>query len=105
VVTLIVQPVVPKVTVNQAPRPSIAVSAAGPQGIQGPPGPAGASDLNLYTQASPAATWIITHNLGRVTMAEVHVGGEAVIADKIDTSVNVLTIVFATPQTGFVTYI
>lgn len=33
-----------------------------PEGVPGPPGPAGAT--YVHTQASPAITWTINHNLG-----------------------------------------
>lgn len=68
-------------------------------GPQGPPGAPGAGFT--HTQASPAATWIVTHNLGLQPGVSVQVGGEQVIADVIYSSLNVVTIVFASPQSGF----
>lgn len=40
-------------------------SQAGPQGIQGVPGPSGASaGAYRHVQSAPAAVWTIVHNLG-----------------------------------------
>lgn len=74
---------------------AIVVPIVGPQG---PPGVAGGFE---HTQAAPASTWIIDHNLGR----KVHVSifsatQELVYADVIHGSINQTTITFATPTSG-----
>lgn len=78
----------------------------GPQGSTGPKGDTGASGGggNLFTQSSPAATWIIVHNLGRPVLAQVYVAGEGVITDLVDSDANTLTVVFSSPQSGQVVY-
>ena len=80
-------------TVNQ-----VSVAAAGPQG------PAGNGSVTQFTQSTPASTWVISHNLGRAVTAEVFVGGQLVITDVVITDSNTLTVIFASPQTGYVLY-
>lgn len=52
-----------------------------------------------YTQSTPAATWIITHNLNRFPIVDVYVGGELVETD-VDSTSNVTTITFPIPYAG-----
>lgn len=57
---------------------------------------------HIHTQAAPLASWVITHNLNT---QDVHVSildatNEIVYATVVATSVNVVTITFASPQTG-----
>ena len=86
------------IVVNQT-NNVIGVSAAGPQG------PAGSGSVHQYTQATPSASWVIVHNLGRAVSAEVFLNtGEEVITDVINTSTSTLTINFASPQSGYVLY-
>ena len=69
-------------------------------GERGPQGPSGASGF-IHTQSTPAATWTITHNLGRVPLScEVSISDEVVYTDVSypDSTTAVLT--FASPQTG-----
>lgn len=86
------------IIVVQATSNQISVSGSGPQG------PAGTGSEQQFTQNSPAATWIIVHNLGRPVIAQVFVAGQLVITDTIITDNNTLTVVFASPQTGYVLY-
>lgn len=73
------------------------VGSVGATGPQGPPG--GASFV--YTQATPAATWIITHNLNSLVQVTLLDSLNNVIdSDIVETSLNVCTIIFALPQTG-----
>lgn len=95
------QPVMP-LTVTLPPANTLTISAPGPQGPPGPSGPAGGA--SSFVQSSPASTWVVTHNLGRTPILEVYVGGVQVVPDVIVTSLNVATVVFATPQTGEVVY-
>lgn len=50
----------------------IEIGGAGPQGIKGDKGDPGPSGLAfLFTQPTPVATWVITHNLGRSVNVQV----------------------------------
>lgn len=71
--------------------------------IVGPVGPAGPPGVSRqYDVTSPAGTWILPHDLGRVPAVAVYLAdGEAVIADVAATSTTI-TVTFATAQTGFV---
>jgi len=86
------------IIVVQATNNLVSVSGSGPQG------PAGTGSVHQFTQSSAASTWVITHNLGRAVSAEVFVGDQLVITDTIITDNNTLTIIFASPQTGYVLY-
>lgn len=74
---------------------------AGPQGVSGLTGPPGTSPY-IHTQSTPASTWIITHNLGY------YPSGVSVIDSSLDrvypsiaySSVNVVTLLFANPNSG-----
>lgn len=69
--------------------------------VIGPVGPPGSGALRL-DQATPAATWILTHNLGRVPIVQIFLAsGELVMADVV-ASTSILTVTFAAPQAGFV---
>ena len=73
--------------------------------VPGPPGPAGPAGTSVtgytHTQASPSATWPITHNLGRYPTVVIRLtSGERVLPDVTDSSLNTLTLTYATPQTG-----
>lgn len=73
---------------------------SGPAGPQGPPGTPGGSAF-IYTQVSPAATWIITHNLNSfVHVTIMNVGGTIVDTDVVETSLNTTTVTFSQPQAG-----
>ena len=52
-----------------------------------------------YIQSIPAATWTITHNLGRVPSVQVFIDGELVETDVVSTS-TVTTVTFPSPQSG-----
>lgn len=69
----------------------------------GPPGPRGAAGGSIftYTQSTPAATWTVSHNLGRFPASvTVWIGDEEVSTDidTPDTSTAVIT--FSSPQSG-----
>lgn len=71
--------------------------------VPGPPGPTGAAGNGgfTYTQASPAATWTITNNLGRAPAAvTVIVDGEVVDADIEIPNSTTIVVTFATPTSG-----
>lgn len=67
--------------------------------LKGPTGPTGASAY-VHVQSSPAATWSITHGLGRVPHGvQILIAGEEVFTDtQIDAVHVVLT--FPSPLSG-----
>lgn len=80
-------------------EPTILIEQAGPIGPIGPAGPAG--DSFDYVQSTPAATWIIYHNLNRrvhVTIFDVF--GIVIYADIEHGSTNQTTITFSAPELG-----
>jgi hypothetical protein len=77
--------------------PSLPVAA-----IVGPPGPAGASAVTRYDVLSPAGTWTINHDLGRVPIVQPYLAsGEQIIAD-IVASDTTITVIFGQPTAGFI---
>jgi hypothetical protein len=55
------------------------------------------------TQATPAALWIVNHNLGSKPNARVYSpGGVEMLAEVIHISNNQIQVVFDAPTTGFV---
>ena len=75
---------------------------AGTPGATGAPGSSGAgSRVYEHTQISAAATWTITHALGRFPSAvRVLVGSQEVLADVEDADVNTTVVVHGQPTTG-----
>lgn len=70
------------------------------KGDKGDPGTPGGASF-LYTQVSPAATWIITHNLNSpVQITLFDPSNTEIESDITDTSLNVATVTFAQPQAG-----
>jgi hypothetical protein len=78
----------------------------GPQGAQGdtgPQGPAGSpgGSALYFTQSSPAATWIVTHNLHRKPQVSLFdVTATVIHADITHGSDDQTTITFALPTVG-----
>lgn len=93
-------PVLP--TVRVAPPASTSVTVlpvAGPTGPQGTPG----GSYFVHTQSTPAATWVIDHNLAK----KVHVSvfddlNREIFADVEHGSINQTSITFPSPVTGSV---
>jgi hypothetical protein len=86
----------------------VVVSAAEVQvvavGMQGPAGVSGSSSGASYThsQSSASASWTVAHNLGfRPVVAVYTTGGVEMEADVRHQSANVLTINFASAQSGY----
>jgi hypothetical protein len=81
----------------------VGLTSPGPQGPPGPrglPGAAGGSVFE-FTQSTPAATWIIDHNLGRKVQVTIFdANGQVVYSDVTHGSVNQTTIYFASPVVG-----
>lgn len=75
------------------------IVAAGAGGPPGPPGAAGA--VYTHTQSSPAATWTITHTLGRKPAAvTVWQSDELVYTDVDAPDTTTVVITFPSPMTG-----
>ncbi len=76
------------------------INAQGPQGI---PGAGGAAESFTHTQSTPAAEWIVNHNLGAYPLAEIRsAGGVVVEAEILHVSVNQFKVFFDTAYSGFV---
>lgn len=95
----------PITTVVQPP-PAIQTTLAfvGPRGPTGPAGSGGGSgDLNFtHEQVSAAATWTITHNLGKMpSVTVIDSGGSGIVGSVTYPSVNQLVIEFSAPFAGF----
>ena len=90
----------PRQVVARQPQQRVGVAvAAGPQGPQGEPGLSGAGFT--YTQASPATTWIINHNLGfRPSVELLSIGGAEIEGDIVHSSVNQCIATFLVPVAG-----
>lgn len=75
----------------------------GPPGKDGPPGPPGSGSGGggrEFVQATPAATWIFAHGLGRrPTVSVFDTAGAEMIADVFADASNV-SVVFAQPTAG-----
>lgn len=83
--------------------PALPVAAiVGPPGPAGPQGPAGAGSAPLRLDAPLAATWALSHALGRVPTVQVYLStGESVLTDVTATTTQI-TVTFPSPQQGFV---
>lgn len=71
-------------------------------GLQGPPGPPGpGATFYDHDQSSPAAEWVVNHNLGRlVSVTVLSPGGVEVEAEIVQVSINQTRVFFNQPQTG-----
>jgi len=107
--TVVVSPPVGSTSANTV--VDINAATTGPQGPQGPagingtngaPGAPGASGgFFTFTQASPASTWTIAHNLGyRPNVSVVDSAGSQVEGEAVWTSTNSLTITFSGAFSG-----
>lgn len=87
------------VIIAEQPGPTLEIVTAG---VQGPPGPPGASaDGYTHTQSAASDTWTVNHNLGRDTDVELTtLGGVRMLADVQHTSQNQVIVYFASPATG-----
>lgn len=102
-IVVIRQPVT-QVVLQETTEP-VTVATSGPQGPTGPqgePGTPGAPGGEVYefTQAAPASTWVINHNLGVEPDVTCLVSGEEVYPDVVHGSVNQTSLVFAAPTAG-----
>lgn len=74
----------------------------GARGATGATGPAGAPEsYHEHIQATPAATWLIDHNIGRrVTVTVYDPDGDPYLADVHHNSPNSTSVIFTTPTAG-----
>jgi hypothetical protein len=73
--------------------------------IIGPPGPQGAvgpDSQPLRIDASLAATWILSHPLGRLPTVHVYLSTNEPVLTDVSVTTTQITITFPTPQQGFV---
>lgn len=74
--------------------------AAAIPAVIGPTGSGGSGAQRI--NASLASTWILSHSIGRIPIVQVYIGsGEQVIADVVASDTQI-TVVFGSPQQGFV---
>lgn len=86
------------VVVNQPMQ--VVVVHDGPRGLPGPPGASGAGFG--FQQTTPAASWIINHNLGFRPAVELFtVGGVEFDADVQHTSMNQTVVSLTLPLAGY----
>lgn len=91
---------VPSITMGLPTSTLRVLPTPGPQGPAGAPGTPGGVAFE-YTQASPASTWIIDHNLGRKVHVSVFSDDAVVVfADVVHGSPDQTTISYPTPTTG-----
>jgi hypothetical protein len=80
--------------------PVPAISAIiGPPGPQGPTGP---NSEPLRIDASLAATWILSHPLGRVPTVNVYLSTNEPVLTDVSVTTTQITVTFPSPQQGFV---
>lgn len=76
----------------------------GTPGAQGEPGETGATGPSgatfLFTQPTPAATWVVAHNLNTYPAVVILVDSNQVYSDVSYPDLNHLSIAFPTPVTG-----
>lgn len=90
--------------VKAAPPATTSVTVLPVAGPTGPPGAAGAPGGSTYThtQSTPAASWAITHNLGRYPQVTVvDTTGDRLFPDLTYDSINTVTVTHASPTAGF----
>lgn len=81
----------------------LTLTAAGPQGIQGPQGLPGAAGGSVYvhTQDVASSTWVINHNVGRAVAVVLYDdGGNVVQSDIEHGTINQATVTWSSPTTG-----
>lgn len=91
-------PALPAVKVAPPASTSVVVlPVVGPTGPTGPPG----GSTYTHTQSTPAASWAITHNLGRYPQVTVvDTAGVRLFPDLTYDSLNTVTVTHAAPTAG-----
>lgn len=83
------------------PAEIIEVGTQGPPGANGADGKDGVTAAFVFTQNTPASTWVVNHNFGRRALATVStLGGAQVLAEVLHTSPNQLVVYFDAPTAG-----
>lgn len=81
-------------------EPTTAIAAIiGPPGPQGPIGP---DSLPLRIDAPLAATWILSHPLGRLPTVQVYLSTNEQVLTDVSITTTQITVTFPSPQQGFV---
>ncbi|HET6631505.1 MAG TPA: hypothetical protein VFG73_02200 [Rhodanobacteraceae bacterium] len=76
------------------------VVEVGQMGVQGPPGQSGDTNFE-FTQSTPSASWLVTHNLGKHPAVDVvDSAGTSVVGVVTHLSTKALRIDFAAPFAG-----
>ena len=69
-------------------------------GPPGPPGPPGSQPLRI--DASLAATWVLSHPLGRIPTVHVYLATNELVLTDFSVTTTQITVTFPNPQQGFV---
>ena len=69
-------------------------------GPPGPPGPPGSQPMRI--DASLAATWVLSHPLGRIPTVHVYLATNELVLTDFSVTTTQITVTFPTPQQGFV---
>lgn len=83
----------------------VELTSPGPQGPAGPQGPSGASGgaSQKFDITVSSGTWIVSHGLGRLPYAvQVFLTSGEFIQPDISISTTQITVVLASPNTGFI---
>lgn len=84
-------------------NPALPIAAIiGPPGPQGTQGSSGTGSQPLRIDASLAATWILSHPLGRVPTVHVYLATNEPVLTDVSVTISQITVTFPTPQQGFV---
>ena len=89
-----------QITVITQKTGGVSVVAIG-RGLQGATGPSGLAARHEHNQSVPSANWVVNHNLGyRPQVQPLSVGGVAMLAEVLHTSVNQALVYFDAPTAG-----
>lgn len=81
-------------------NPALAIAAIiGPTGPQGPVGPL---SQPVRIDASLASTWVLSHPLGRLPTVHVYLATTEPVLTDVSITTTQITVIFPSPQEGFV---
>lgn len=72
----------------------------GPQGLPGPPGPAGSGLPFVHVQTEPLSTWLIPHGLGKKPVVTLILDGRQEYTEVSYPSDSLVTVTWPNPTTG-----
>lgn len=100
-VVVVIEDAPPPIVVNIEDAPAPIVVEISEVGLVGPPGPSAPGvTVYVHTQSTPAATWTISHGLGRVPHGvTVYISGELVDTD-VDVDATTVVLTFSSPMAG-----